>query len=228
MIRLTRLTNILLQLQSRRLVTSHELADKFGISQRTIYRDIKTLTEAGVPVVGEVGTGYYLPDDYRIPPLMFTEQEIYALLTAREYFQSSPDKSVSENIETLVVKIKGLLKYSAKEKAEKLEQRVKIYTADLKTKTNHLSAIQSAISNCILIKLKYHAIHSDAISHREVEPLAVYYTKDKWLLIGFCKLRDALREFRIDRILTLTVTQQVFPERHFSFEEYIDQIIKNS
>ncbi len=226
--RLTRLTNILLQLQSRRLITSQELADKFEISQRTVYRDIRTLGEAGVPVIGEIGTGYYLPDDYRMPPVMFTEQEINALVTAREYFLSNPDQSVSENIGTLVVKVKALLKYSAKEKAELLEHRVKIYIPEGKKKTNHLSTIQSAISNCKLLKIKYHAIHSDAISTRNVEPVAVYYTKDKWLLIGHCKLRDALREFRIDRILTLTVTQLTFPERHFSFEEYINELLKNS
>src|SRR5688572_13843418 len=114
--RLIRLTNILLQLQSRRLVTSQDLAEKFGISQRTVYRDIRALEEAGVPVIGEIGTGYFLPDDYRMPPLMFSEDEINALLTAREYFSTNPDNSVFTNIDSLVVKIKTVLKHTALEK----------------------------------------------------------------------------------------------------------------
>ena len=89
MTRLTRLTNILLHLQSRRVVTAQELADKFGIAQRTVYRDIRALEEAGVPVIGEVGRGYSLADGYRIPPVMFTQQEVNALLTAQQYFQKN-------------------------------------------------------------------------------------------------------------------------------------------
>ena len=228
MSRLTRLTNILLQLQSRRLVTSQELAEKFGISQRTIYRDIRALEEAGVPVIGEIGTGYYLPEDYRIPPVMVTEQEVNALLTAQKYFESNSDQSIYESLDRLASKVKALLKYSTKEKAERLEQRVMFYKSSANVKTNHLASIQSSITDNILIEIKYHAIHSDMVSERLVEPLAVYYTKDKWLMIAYCRLREALREFRIDRILHLKSTSTSFAERHFSFEEYIAQMIKNS
>lgn len=228
MSRLTRLTNILLQLQSRRLVTSQELAEKFGISQRTIYRDIRALEEAGVPVIGEIGTGYYLPEDYRIPPVMVTEQEVNALLTAQKYFESNSDQSIYESLDRLASKVKALLKYRTKEKAERLEQRVMFYKSSSNVKTTHLATILSSITDNILIEIKYHAIHSDMVSERLVEPLAVYYTKDKWLMIAYCRLREALREFRIDRILHLKSTSTFFAERHFSFEEYIAQMIKNS
>jgi predicted DNA-binding transcriptional regulator YafY len=229
MSRLIRLTNILLQLQSKRIVTSKEVADKFGISQRTVYRDIKALEHAGVPVVGEAGTGYWLKDDYRIPPTMFTEQEVNALLTAQQYFKRNSDQSLLVSIGDLVTKIKAMLKYSVKEKTEKLEQRLLIMPGHQTVKTNQISSIQSAIANSQIVSLKYHAIYSDAISTREVEPLAVCYTRDKWLMIGYCRMRQALREFRVDRMIHLTVTDKIFPERHFSFEEYVKQIIeKNS
>lgn len=228
MSRLIRLTNILLQLQSRRLVTSQDLAEKFGISQRTIYRDIRALEEAGVPVIGEIGTGYYLPEDYRIPPVMVTEQEVNALLTAQKYFEANSDLSIYESLDSLATKIKALLKFGTKEKAERLEQRVMFYQSSVSIKTNHLAAIQSAIADNTLIEIKYHAIHSDLVSERSLEPLAVYYTKDKWLMIAYCRLRGALREFRVDRILDLRITNTSFPERYFSFEDYIAQVIKNS
>lgn len=224
--RLIRLTKILLQLQSRRLITSQVLADKFGISQRTIYRDIRALEEAGVPVIGEPGTGYSLPDDYRVPPVMFNESEITALLTAREYIHSNPDRSLSETFDSLVLKIKGLLKYKAKEQTERIEQRIRIYELEEGNKTNFLSLILLCISNNILLEIKYHAIYSDQVSEREVEPLAVYYTRDKWLLIGFCRMRKALREFRVDRIIELQSANRIFQERQFTFEEYVIQMTK--
>jgi len=124
MIRLTRLTNILLHLQSKQVVTAQELAEKFGITQRTVYRDIKVLSEAGVPVVGSAGKGYSLVDGYRVPPVVFTQQEINALLTAQQYFQNKADKSTYNELTNAITKIKAIIRYSEKAKAEKLEKRL--------------------------------------------------------------------------------------------------------
>ena len=71
--RLTRLTTILIQLQSKRIVVAKEIADRFGISLRTVYRDIKTLQEAGVPIASKNGKGYFLVSGYHLPPVMLTE-----------------------------------------------------------------------------------------------------------------------------------------------------------
>lgn len=228
MTRLSRLTNLLLHLQAKRVVTSHELADKFGISQRTVYRDIKALEEAGVPIIGEVGTGYSLMDGYRIPPLMFTEQEINALVTVQHLLKKNQDKSLQKNLDDLATKVKAILKYSAKEKSEILEKRVLIFSDQKNTKTEFLASIQSAIVNSFLLKIKYHTIYSDSISERSVEPLAVYFTKENWILIAHCRLRNELREFRIDRILNLSTIHEQFTDRNFSFEDYIHQLTKNS
>ncbi len=220
MTRLTRLTNILLHLQSRRVVTSQELADKFDITQRTVYRDIRALEEAGVPIIGEVGKGYSLVEGYRIPPVMFTQQEINALLTAQQYFQKNADKSAYKDLVNVVTKIKAIIRYSEKEKAEKLEERLYIFSNEQTNETNFLPTIQLAITNCYVLKIKYHTIHSDSVSDRFVEPLAVYFTKGNWIMVAFCRLRNDLREFRIDRILNLITTTESFPDRHFSFEDY--------
>lgn len=220
MTRLTRLTNILLHLQSKRVVTAQELADKFDITQRTVYRDIRALEEAGVPVIGEVGIGYSLADGYRIPPVMFTQQEINALLTAQQYFRKNTDKSAYNDLVNVVTKIKAIIRYSEKEKAEKLEERLYIFSNEKTNETNFLSTIQLAVTNCWILKIKYHTIYSDTVSDRYVEPLAVYFTKGNWIMVAFCRLRNDLREFRLDRILNLITTTDIFPHRHFSFEDY--------
>ena len=85
--RLTRLTSILTQLQSKRLVTATKLAGKFGVSVRTIYRDIRALESAGIPIITEEGKGFSLMDGYRLPPIMLTETEANALITAELFIQ---------------------------------------------------------------------------------------------------------------------------------------------
>lgn len=228
MTRLSRLTNILLHLQSKMVVTSKELSDKFGISQRTVYRDIKALEEAGVPIIGEIGTGYCLMEGYRIPPVMFTEPELNALLTAQQIISKQSDKSLQKNYDNLILKVKALLKYSAKEKLETLENRILIFGIEEPSKTDFLSLIQSAIVNFQILEIRYHTHYSDSITDRLVEPHAVYFSKGKWLLIAHCRFRGELREFRIDRILSLTNTNEHFGDREFSFDRYINQFSKKN
>jgi predicted DNA-binding transcriptional regulator YafY len=210
------------------VVTSQELADKFGISQRTVYRDIKALEEAGVPIIGEVGTGYCLMDNYKVPPVMFTEQEVSALITAQKIIKNNPDKSLQKSLSDLTTKVKAILKYSEKSDAEKLENRVLIFTSGNQTESEFLSSIQSAIIKQRVLKISYHTIHSDTVQDRKVEPLAVYLTNNKWLLIAYCRLRSEIREFRLDRVLKFAVTDDSFEERDFSFEEYIATFSENS
>ena len=87
--RLSRLISILTQLRTKRILTAPELASKFSVSNRTIYRDIKALEEAGVPILTEEGKGYYLMEGYRIPPVMFTDSEVNALITAEKIIAKS-------------------------------------------------------------------------------------------------------------------------------------------
>lgn len=225
--RLSRLTNILLQLQSKRVVTSQELADKFEISQRTVYRDIKALEEAGVPIIGEVGAGYCLMDSYKIPPVMFTGQEIAALITAQKIIKGNPDKSLNKNLSDLTTKVKAILKYSEKSGTEKLENRILVFTSSKQSESDLLTSIQTAIVKQEVLKISYHTIYSDKIQDRQIEPLAVYFTDAKWLLIAHCRWRNEIREFRLDRILKMINTNEIFNDQNFSFEAYIGKISEN-
>ena len=224
MTRLSRLTTILLHLQSKRVVTAQELADRFDITQRTIYRDIRALEEAGVPIIGEAGKGYSLVEGYRVPPVMFTEQEINALLTAQQFFQKNADKSAYNDFENVVTKIKAIMRYPEKEKAEKLEDRLYVFSNDQTNETNLLSTIQLSITNCRVLKIKYHANHNDTVTDRFIEPFGVYLYKENWIVVAHCRLRNEFREFRIDRILNLTVTTDTFPDRNLTLEEYYQSL----
>ena len=156
--RLSRLTAILTQLQTKRLLTAAELAERFSVSKRTIYRDIKALEQAGVPVLTEEGKGYTLMDGYRIPAVMFTESEANALITAEQLVIKNKDASFVQAYTDAISKIKSVLRHNTKDKANLLSSRIlsSQNTAN-QTTSNNLSTLQLALTNFNLVKLYYYS-----------------------------------------------------------------------
>lgn len=225
--RLTRLTSILIQLQCKRLLTAHELAEKFGISKRTIYRDIKTLEQAGVPILTDDGKGYTLMEGYRMPPVMFTENEANALITAEQLVLKNKDASLVKDYTDAIHKIKVVLRNNTKDKANLLSERV-LSGQNLESSrtSNNLSILQLALTNFNLVQIQYYSPYNDQITERTVEPFAIYTTQENWLLIAFCRLRKDYRSFRLDRIKSLQVLNESFEKHKITFEEYIEMTLK--
>ncbi|WP_108869155.1 helix-turn-helix transcriptional regulator [Aquimarina aquimarini] len=217
--RLHRLTAILVKLQSKKIVQASELADKFDVSMRTIYRDMQALTEAGVPIGAEAGTGYYLVDGYSLPPIMFTEKEANALLTASKIIKTNNDQSLINEYQEAIDKVIAVLKTTQKEKLKILEQRVFTYNKIQTQPSTSLSVIQQAITDNRVLEMEYTKA-SGEYSKRKVEPLGVYFTNNTWIMITYCRLRKEYREFRTDRIHNLIETHEIFSSKHFSLEEY--------
>src|SRR5436190_6303907 len=124
--RIDRLSAILIQLQSRRMIKAQQIADKFTISLRTVYRDIHALQEAGVPVIGEAGTGYSLMEGYKLPPVMFNQDEASALLTAAKLMQSKTDASSARHYSSALDKIKAVLRLTEKDHIEEIDERIAV------------------------------------------------------------------------------------------------------
>ncbi len=122
--RLERLTAIITQLQTKRLITSTMLSEKFGVSVRTIYRDIRALEKSGIPIITQEGRGYSIIEGYRLPPIMFTEKEANALITAEQLLSLNKDKSFVYDLKEAINKIKAVLRHDSKDKAELLSSRV--------------------------------------------------------------------------------------------------------
>src|SRR6187551_2284339 len=123
--RLSRLTSILTQLQTKRLTTATSLADKFHVSIRTIYRDIRALEQAGVPILIEDGKGYTLMDGYIIPPVMFSESQANALILAEQLVLKNKDTSFIKDYTEAIAKIKAVLRPLEKDKANLLADRTR-------------------------------------------------------------------------------------------------------
>ncbi|MEN7551891.1 YafY family protein [Rapidithrix thailandica] len=221
--RLDRVTATLIHLQSKKVVTAREIAERFEVSLRTVYRDIRTLQEAGVPIGSENGVGYFIVEGYSLPPLMITEEEANALLISEKLLQTQGDQSLKKDFESLLIKIKAILRNSQKENVQKLEGRIGL-SAKEKHKSEWLSIIQKSIVNTIALRIGYHSISKDEMTTRNVEPLAIYFTGVAWVLIAYCQLRKSEREFRLDRVLTLETTSEKFTfQEDFNLNSYFRQ-----
>lgn len=218
--RLSRLTAILTQLQSSRIVTAKTLAEKHNVSIRTIYRDIRTLEKSGVPIVTEEGKGYSMMEGYQLPPVMFTEDEANALITAEQLILKNKDASFVQYYSEAILKIKALLKGPQKDKASLLTERVYFTDNYLNQKTsNYLMRIQSALTNFQVLSIDYLSL-DQKFTNRNIEPFALYSSQEKWLLIAYCRLRKAFRVFRIDHIQKITNTYEQFESHNMTLEEY--------
>lgn len=226
--RLSRLTAILTRLQTKRLVTAPALAAKFGVSVRTIYRDIKALEQAGVPVVTEEGKGYSLMEGYRIPPVMFSESEANALITVEQLVIRNKDSSLSKEYTEAVNKVRAVLQYTTREKTELLSERVAVSPALSKTNTSSsLTLLQEALTNFRVLKILYRA-ENDEKTERQIEPFALHYSlQENWTLIAYCRLRKDYRMFRLDRILRIQQTGLSFEPHTLTLQEYLSKKEKN-
>ena len=226
--RIDRLAAILIQLQSRRLVKAQDIAEKFSISLRTVYRDIHALEEAGVPVIGEAGTGYRLMEGYKLPPVMFNQDEASALLTAAKLVQSKTDAGISKHYTSALDKIKAVLRLSEKDHIEEIEEHIAVMThpaiVHQPQEELHLQPLLKAIGNSSLIEINYTSIEKNETTRRKVEPVGIYYLGSHWYLIAFCQLRNDYRNFRTDKIDKLVITEQTISKTHPPLQSFIAQM----
>jgi predicted DNA-binding transcriptional regulator YafY len=129
--KLNRIVAILTSLQAKRIVKAQELADRFSVSLRTIYRDVKTLESAGIPIVSEAGIGYSIMEGYRLPPVMFTREEAGSLVTGEKLMQGFSDQALSSHYTSAVIKIKSVLKGYDKEWISAFEDQIHVNTSQV-------------------------------------------------------------------------------------------------
>lgn len=224
--RLARLTAIITQLQSKRLITASYLAEKHNVSIRTIYRDIRTLEKSGIPIVTEEGKGYSIMEGYHLPPVLFTEDEANALITMEQLALNSKDQSLTENVYSAVEKIKSILKYTQKGNADLLSDRVYFGGNQHQEKSsNNLMTVQSAIVKHRVLNVEYVSSKNERTS-RAIEPFAIYSINGNFLLIAFCRLRNDFRAFRIDYIEKLVTEDDTFAPHDMTMQKYFEKYVK--
>ena len=221
--RLSRLTAILTQMQSKRLITARDLANKHGVSVRTIYRDIKTLERSGIPIVTEEGKGFTLLDGFLLSPVMFTEGEANALITAEQLINRNKDNSLVEQYQNAITKIRAVMKSNQQEKVDLLSERIQIrqnLASEMTSK--YLIQLQSAITNFQVVKLDYLSLKNYR-SQRLIEPFALFSTKENWILVAYCQQKEDFRAFRLDCIQSITLTSDIFEPHQMTLQEYFER-----
>lgn len=228
--RIDRLTAILIHLQTKRVVKAEELSDRYEISLRTVYRDVKALMEAGVPIGSEAGKGYFIVDGYHLPPVMFNQEEASALLTAGKLVEKMTDQSIRNAYESALLKIKSVLNTSEKDHLENLQSSIAVFRKpdhQPESPNQFMADIQKAISKRSVLALSYYSSNKDEHTARVVEPIGVVYYSGSWHLIAWCRLRNGYRDFRIDMIQTLQAKDEVFdPRNHFTLQEYFNSLMR--
>jgi predicted DNA-binding transcriptional regulator YafY len=226
--RIDRLAAIVIQLQSKRLVKAQDIADKFSLSLRTIYRDIKALEEAGVPVTGEAGIGYRLMEGYKLPPVMFNEDEATALLTAAKLMQSMSDETSSKHYAAALDKIKAVLRLAEKDHLQEIDDHIAVVShpalAEKKPPELHLAKILKATASSSVIIIDYTSIQEKESLQRNVEPIGIYYQGSHWYLIAFCRLRNDYRNFRTDKINKIALSHEKIMRIHPKLQTFICRV----
>ena len=212
--RADRLFLIIHALRGRRTaLQARSLAQTLGVSLRTVYRDVADLQLSGVPIEGEAGVGYVLRKGSDIPPLMFTANELEALVVGTRFVRAFAGTQLAESAQSALLKIEAVLPPELRERSA----RTRIYApvwrdqgkADFAARIDQLHA---AIEARHVLRIDY-SDEAGNTSTREVEPLCLAFWGGKWTLGTWCWLREGFRNFRPDRIVLCTVSGECFDEQ---------------
>ena len=227
--RIERLTSIITFLQSRNYTSIERLVEKYDVSERTIYRDMVSLHEIGVPITYEQSRGYYILDDHFIPPVSFSEEEAVALTLAGRLMKRFSDNKTNEHFDNALDKIKYALNSRQKEIVETITDTVRFPMLEAGSKKeNYLFAVQNAIIKKRILQITY-INRQDEVSEREIEPIGLTFYSNQWHTIAFCWKREAYRDFIISSIQQLNSTALSFRKPdHITLDEYILELLNSS
>lgn len=213
--RVDRLFAILLLLQRSRRIRATDLTERFGVSERTIYRDMRALNEMGVPVATLPGEGYELLETFRLPPVMLTSEEATALFLAGRMLMHIGEGEIALHAETALHKIESVLPTNTKAHVHQMAHVIDFYPAQIRLNWDepHLMQIIQAIEARKVIHLTYRAYKETDETERDVEPHRILFGDGAWYLNGFCRLRRAMHSFRLNRISVLEILPEVFEQR---------------
>lgn len=228
--RFDRIVHIYVQLQSKNIVRARELAERWDVSLRTIYRDIRTLEQAGIPIYGEAGTGYRIVEGYRLPPVSLTPEEAKSFVSAQKLMGKFMDVRLQADFESALLKIKAVLRSSEKESISRLEKY--IFVQNLQSPRfppnlqGLLTTLLQSLERKLKIQLRYRTVQEERVTERVLEPVGIVHESNYWYLYAYCHLRKDYRQFRTDRIQTLSVLEEKFEFSHPTIHEHLQEQLK--
>lgn len=217
--RADRLFRLVQLLRGGRLTTAQALAEKLEVSQRTIYRDVADLIGSGVPIEGEAGVGYIMREGFDMPPLMFTRDEVMALVAGARMVRSWGGASMALAAEEALGKIRAVLPPGLAQGADRVEVHALGNWALTDAERALIDRLEAATEARVRVALQYEDAEG-AASSRDVRPLGLLFWGKVWTLAAWCELRDDFRMFRIDRIREMVEGRPFPPERDKSLAAF--------
>jgi predicted DNA-binding transcriptional regulator YafY len=223
--RADRLFRIVQFLRAGRLQTARTLAEKLQVSHRTIYRDVQDLQLSGVPILGEAGMGYTLRRDYDLPPLMFDQREITALVLGSRMVAAWGDAELASAANDALRKIEAVLTPALRDHIDSVPLHVPAYGLRQQVGARKvLEQLRGAIGGCHVVRVVY-GDEKERVTERSLRPMALLFWGNVWTLVAWCELRNDFRSFRVDRFLSIDVLETVFtPERGQRYEDFVAQV----
>lgn len=225
--RIDRLSAILILLQSSLSVKPKQITERFGIGIRTVYRDIRALEEVGIPITGDSRTGYSLVEGYKLPPLMFTQEEAFAFLAAEKLVDKFTDSGLQEGYKSGINKIRAVMRFAEKETMASVDSRVghlDFHTTGLPDSQNKLQLILDSVSKQYKIDINYFSYTRHEYTRRIVDPVGVFFSMANWYLIGFCNNSNDYRTFKINRIQQISSTDISVGRKHPSLDIFLQKL----
>ena len=196
--------------RARRAVTADALAVELEVSVRTVYRDVAELVSQRVPIEGAAGVGYLLREGFDLPPLMFTEDELDALLIGTRIVKSWADPELGRAAADVLAKIAAVVPRDRRARIESLG-----LVAPPSGRRPEIAIDMAALRRCIREERKVHIDYLDlkgAATVRTLRPMTLAFFPPVWLLLGWCELRQDFRAFRIDRIASIEFLSERYPQ----------------
>lgn len=217
--RADRLFQIVQHLRGGRLVTARSLAERLEVSERTIYRDIVDLQGSGVPVEGEAGVGYVLRSGFELPPLMFSRDEIVALVAGARLVRAWGGAGMARAAEEALIKIEAVLPEAERARAGAVQVHAMAWEMTDEVRAL-IDRLEQAVEARAVLVLDY-VDAAGVASQRPVRPLGLWFWGKVWTLVSWCELRDDFRMFRLDRIASVAETGARFtPDRRRSLQAF--------
>ncbi len=214
--RTERLFATILLLQNRPHMSSRDLAEHFGVSRRTIFRDLRALSESGVPLTYAEGGGYEILEGYQLPPLMLSARQAATLLIGTEFMKLQSDASLREDADQVALKIRSVLPREVREYIDRLKDRTVLdpywlHAVQLEEEEEgRWYKLSEAVARQRSVIMEYYVESRDELTRRQVDPLGLVYYTDHWNLIAHDHLRSGIRNFRLDRIRSMHVLMERF------------------
>jgi len=216
---------LLLMLQSRKKnITPDYLAEYFGVSRRTIFRDMNVMQDMDVPVSHEQHEGYHIPRGYTIPPLMFTPKQMATIMMGLSFVKSQIDKDMVEDARDVELKIRNVVPGELKDLMSALDEHTVVNPFSVNVPEKKQGGNWFLIANAIAYRQVIRFAYKDEV--RDMDPYQLVYFTDHWNVMGYCHLRREIRNFVLDRMSDVQLTPDQFTMPKLDKEEMVFRMDK--